>query len=513
MKIIRFFVLLCVFTVVEKGLAQGVLEYHYEIGVQRMPDGVNFRFLKGNAGEDWLEEFSTYYFPGYENGDTVAWQYMEEEDQLYIAAWNPARATKKHEVKFAVAWRVTSGNPRYGKVTVPAGTNFAGFGNNRAYFSQAGSAAYLPLFFYDKYIPGLAIVEYTLKVGAPVTDQKPKTNYYTLLDNFNSSAKKIVNPFGPTKTKERRDREEFVKDSTLSVPLQALKKKYNEMPEDVLWGKPSVNLADYDKQVYWEDYRHDGRYYTLNYIYIEDKYCGKSTLTGEMMNDHPELAENRKTSFERVYHENGVSGWKVVCRSFPFMRLKLSMDVPDGTPALVVNYEAKADANVPDFFAPESLYGNNKTVQEMLKAKDAYDKGMTIWARYALDHNRECTAEELKYAFIDMLGAAGYTLDDYWMINSQERTTYNGTVNPAHTNFKIILIGYDPAKELTLQPVGNYKAKPVTLNELTDFKNQKWRMYQASCGFEGKIDGYEFNLELYRPTAEGYIIFLSRPDK
>lgn len=513
MKIIRLVILVCFLAPSVFSAAQGVLEYHAGISVQQLPDGATFRFLQGGSYDDTLTEYSRYYFPGLESGDTVAWQYLSDEDQLYIAAWNPAKAAKKHDVKFAVAWRVTSGNPRYGKVSVPANAKLEGFGGNRAYFSVAGAAGYLPLFFYDKYIPGLAVIEYTLKVGAQVTDAAPKTDYYTIENNFNGTAKQVKNPFGPEATKRKLEREEFVRDSSLSVVLQAIKEKYPATESDPVWGKPHVELKEFSNGLYWRDALRTGRTYILTYIYVEDKYCGNGNLEGTLVSCHPEIIPDKQLSFERFYHENGVTGWKVMCRTFPFLHLELHLALPQYTPALIVGYEADEKAALTNALAFESKYTDNKTIMQMVNATDPYEMGQSIWGRYALDHNIACTAYELKRAFIDMLDSAGYNFDGYEAIGSSSRTDYTGTIYPKYQELKVILISTVEPGGLSLRKGEGYKWQSLEMKEMNGLTGQALRVFQGHGQFPEVLSSYDYTVEPRLFDKDGYVLFFSREAK
>ncbi|MFN8286713.1 MAG: hypothetical protein U0V74_08175 [Chitinophagales bacterium] len=513
MKYIKYISSFLLFIPFGLAAGQGVLEYHGENSVQRMPDGANFRFLHQGATDDTLEYFSSFFFEEYTPGDTVIWQYVPSDDQLYIVAWDPKKAGKKHDIKFAVAWRVTSGNPRHGKVSVPGNLQFEGFGGREAYFTEAGKSGYLKLFFFETYVPGLAIVEYDLKAKPSTTLTVTSESNLSRENNFNYTGNQVPNPFSYAAYDRKHKQEEDNRVKALSVPLFTIQDKISKQPDDEFWGKAYITMGTYDNGYEWTDYDHDSRDYSQVFVYVEDKYYTKNTLNATLVSKHPELFESRDLSFESFYHQNGVTGWKVVMRLLPYTKLKLKLEVPAGTPVLTIRYDVNESKTVKDYLAAESKYADNKNVQAIVKAQDAQEKAYALWGTYALDHSIPCTAEELKAVFKEIYMNGGGSFDGYGSIGWNRSNNYAGTISPKYQSVSVVVISPVEPVSLMVSPGSGFKYKDVTLKELDKLPAQHLKVFTDRFQFEKDISGYDFKLDPGFYGENGYILFFSHPDK
>lgn len=490
--------------------AQSRLEYHGPVSVLCTDAGTHYRFLKGGNSEDTLTDTSTYLFAGYEKGDTVAWQYIESEDQLYIAAWNPKKQAKKHNVKFAIAWRVTSGNPRYGNIKIPGNLKFEGFGAERAYFSQIGKPGRMALFFASKYISGEYSVEYTLKIKPFTGNQEPIYEYAQYAENVIDVPGGIINPFGPTERRKREEREEFTHDSALSRPLQALKIKYKSMPKDTLWNSVRYELKSFAEGFYWEDYVKNERDFTQTYIFIEEKYIQTKKLNGILISSHPELSPDKNIFFEPFYQQNGVLGWKITCRTLPMLHLKLGADLPENTPVLIIDKETPFDRPVSQYFAPETFYPNDSFIREISQAKNPADRVKELWAEYALDHGIACTLVELKTALVGMYTRLGLQFES-WTGTSPSDTEVSGIFTPKYQDIFVVIITPDYAPKISLRKEGNYKWNDLTFTEWDNLKGQNFKILSERSSFAETVEVFEYKLQAESYAQTNYVLFFSQP--
>ncbi|MCG3165176.1 MAG: hypothetical protein POELPBGB_00938 [Bacteroidia bacterium] len=497
-----------------KTKAQGSLQYFGKISVQRMPDGSTFRFLKGGDAEDTFIEDGTYIFQGIEKGDTVVWQYVEAEDQLYIASWNPSNSNKKHAVKFAILWHITSSNPRYGSVKVPAGMKFEGFGHDRMYFINEGNQRYSTLFFYTDYVPGLQIVNYTLKWNAEYNGyDKPLYEYAQLFDNYNHTDVYPINPFGPAESKNRRDKEEFERDADLSPALQAIKMRHKDNKTDSLWDYSHILLQHYDNRFYWDGYTTRERDFFRISVFIEDKYCTSKILNGEFVSSHPELVKNKSLSFEPNYHENGVTGWTITYKTLPMLHLKLEMNLNGTAPVLVIDNDADFTKIVKDYFLPETYYKGDKIIADIVAAKDPYERSVELWAEYAMEHEIECSIEEINAAIKSANEQLGMSLDYYDYTYRSSGIYSHGTVNPKYQDLLFVVISPNAAKKLSVRLDEGKKWNDVTLDEWDNVKGQKFRIFSSVAAFPIEIESYDYQFEKDEEAEKTYVMFFSKPPK
>jgi hypothetical protein len=492
--------------------AQGTLQYFGKISVQRMPDGSTFRFLKGGDAEDTFIEDGTYIFQGIEKGDTVVWQYVEAEDQLYIAAWNPANCNKKHDVKFAIAWHITSSNPRYGSVKVPAGMKFEGFGHDRMYFIKEESQGYSTLFFHTDYVPGLQIVNYTLKWNAEYKGyENPVYEYVRLSDNYNYTDAYPVNPFGPAESKKTRDKEEYERDAELSPVLQAIKLRYEDNKPDTLWDNTHIQLQSFNNQFYRDGYTMRERDFFRLSVFVEDKYCSSKILEGEFVSSHPELVKNKSITFESTYHENGVTGWTITYKTLPMLYLKLKMDLNGAAPVLIIDNDADYTKNVKDYFLPELYYQGDKIIADIVAAKDPYERSVELWAEYAMEHEIECSIEEIKAAIKYVNEQSGLSLDYYDYTYRSSGVYSHGTVNPKYQDLLFVVISPNTAKTLSVRLDKGKKWNDVTLEEWDNVKGQNFRIYSSVAAFPIEIEHYDYQFEKDEAAEKTYVMFFSKP--
>lgn len=512
MKNIKFISFACLLlTLAHCVKAQGVLEYHSGVSVQRMPDGATFRFLTGDSGDDSLQEYDTYVFKDYSPTDTVIWKYVKDEDQLYILSWDPKKAAKKHDIKFAVAWRVTSGNPRFGKVSVPGNLHFEGFGGNEAYFTEPGKPDYFKLFFYTTYITATGTVDYTLKAHTIPTIKPAEWDYPSYEPNFNYSGKKVPNPFNMAALDRKMKQKETEELMAVSLPLYNLLNQIDKQPEDETWGKADLKLTSYDNGFEWDDFDRLGRDYVTLCVYVEDKYYTKNTIYGTIVSTHPQLFGNRDVSFESFYHKDGIIGWKVVLRVFPYMFMRLKLDVPANTPVLTVRYKADENEDVKDYLAAESKYANDKNVQDIVKDEDPAQKAQALWGTYALNNYIACSAEELMAALIDVYKAGGDHYDGYGSMGWSRSNMYQGNMSPKYQDITVLIVA--PVAPISFMLRGNTSNKftEVPLKEMDVLTGQRLRVFKARVTFEGNISSYEFKIDPGFYGENGYMIFLSKP--
>lgn len=494
--------------------AQSVLDCFDKVAVQVMKDGKTFRLLQGGYGEDVLVENIRFTFTEIEPGDTVAYQYVPAEDQLYVAAWNPANISKKYTVKFAILWRITSGNPRFGSIKIPAGCRFMGFFKENAVFSNPAKQELYELYFHTTYISETGTVNYDLRGRKKITNFSPNTEYYGRFSPWDYSEKEIPNPFGPKLRNARYKRETFVKDSIISYPLAQLKQAYENQAESPVFGKPNLFLENYTDSFYWRSPNLSVSSFKEVGFFIEDKYWSKENLPLIIYSDHQEVASDVQTNIAQFYHHNGIRGFKFRYRHLPGLLLKITFYIAGDFPVFIADSYASSFAEVTDYISLESYFPKNKNVQAIAAAKFPNEKFEMLCAHYKMNQKEQLSSKELFLALKEEYSRLGLSIDSDLETETMVGKKYTFFVEPKNQNLVFVVIGTASSYPLQVRASSyseTYKWNTIELKKWGDMENQVYHVYSAKAGFPKTINKYECSFEVSYEKEPVYVLFLSEP--
>ncbi len=493
--------------------AQTVLDVYGSKAIQRMADGKTFRILEETADYEELKLNTTFTFNELQPSDTVIYYYSDVEDQLYVIGWDPSRIHKKHLVKFAVLWRISSKNPRFGAVSVPADFLFDGFVNSAAYFVNPATNETYEIYVDSHYNSGIVTVDYSIKGRKRKPTASYIVPYFRRTSPWNYSTLQIPNPEGPTLQKAMYEREEYFRDSLLSPKLAKIKTEYKQNKvEKNIDSEGHFRIIMASDSFVWQSYKYKEIYYEEIHLLISDQNYKSDKMILIFFSEHPEIIPERTAEITQYSYKNGIREFRYTFRHLPGIICKIKFPASSNVPVLLAEFDTNIAANVKQFISDEIYYKQDKNVQSISASKDPYVRFKTIWANYALEKSIRLSGEDLFYGILSVFEKDGLNLDDKLFLDSQPQTTRTATVANKFNSLMTVVVSLFPPVLNVRPTIGSYNWNEITFEEMNRLPNQEYRVFLARFSFPNDVNKYDVECPVVPEAPPVYFMFLSEPE-